>query len=99
MGRRRVHANAAARVRAYRSRLALLDRPPEAPKCTKPSCPDQVAEIEREIRAVLAECKAWLTNLPASIKGTVRADMLNETIAILTAAANDLAGADPASSP
>jgi hypothetical protein len=99
MGRRRVYANAAARVRAYRSRIALMDRPPEAPSGSKPSCPAQVAEIEQEIRSVLAECQAWSLSLPPSIKGTVQADMLKETIALLAAAADDLARAHPAGSP
>ena len=97
MGRRRVHANAAARVRAYRSRIALMDRPPEAPRCSKPSCPAQVAEIEQEIRAVLAECQAWSINLPPSIKGTVRADMLSEVIGLLSAAADNFASVRPVS--
>ena len=99
MGRRKIYANAAARVRAYRSRVALMDRPPEAPKCVKPSCPPQVAEIEQEIRAVMAECQASLANLPPSLKGTVRAEMLSEAIALLSGAANDLAGVIPQSVP
>lgn len=94
MGRKRIHANAAARVRAYRSRMALLDRPPQ-PKLPKATCPLDVADIEKEIRAVQAECEAWLASVPESIRGTVRADLLREAIRLLSGAADELAPARP----
>ena len=96
MGRKRIHANAAARVRAYRSRLALLDHHP-SPKCPMESRPPQLAEIEKEFRAVQAECETWLASLPESIKGTVRADMLSEVIGLLSAAADNFASVRPVS--
>ena len=90
MGRPRIYANTAERVRAYRSRKALLDLP-ELPKSPKSSGPVLVQEIEKEVHAIRAECETWLANLPASIKGTVREDLLLEAIEILTAMTQDLA--------
>jgi hypothetical protein len=93
MGRKRIYANDAERQRAYRSREALSKPIPAPPIRQGPEDLEasRVAEIEKSVRDLIADCRVWLNELPGSIRASSHADSMANTLKMLDVGAELLA--------
>lgn len=93
-------ANAAERQRAHRQRLrerlAGLAPAPAAPKSIrKPSRPTRLARVAEELQTLTDEYQNWFENIPDNLAGGDTAARLEETVAHLQAALEEIDQADP----
>ena len=93
MGRKRIHANAAERQKAYRSRESSPGLGPvqSQRKGRPPPRPKRLAAFERGIRDFLAEFEDWQDQLPESLRNSPQGEKLTDAIDKLTAVADLLA--------
>lgn len=100
MGRKRQYANAAERLRAFRSRQKEEAAPKGAPKPVpvKPkrraSRPARLAAMENEAQAFIDELQAWRDSLPDSFQESALASKLDDAIEKFSEVAETLADID-----
>ena len=87
MGRIKVYANATERQRACRARALKPGSPtivpPPRPK--RPSSrPKRLAAIEQQVQILLEEYQSWADSMPDSLSESGQANMLAETIDLLS---------------
>ena len=93
----------AERQRAHRQRvkdrlagLPPVVPPPAPPKPPhRPTRPKQLEEAVSTLRGLLAGYEGWLENLPANLAESEKAGQLQDTIAHLEAALDELEAIDP----
>lgn len=101
MGRKRQHANAAERLRAFRAR-AKEERAKPVPGPVHPPCkpkrrisrPARLAAMENEAQAFIDELQSWRDSLPESFQESALASKLDEAIEKFTEVAETLADID-----
>jgi len=99
--RTRLHANNAARQKAYRERLAAVSSservaPLAAVKQRRPpSRPARLAQLLKDVQSLAAQYEDWLAALPEQLQHSALADKLSETIEQLNGAADLLSDVDP----
>lgn len=100
MARKRIYADRAEQMRAYRQRLketlpepvpATVVPPPKRPR----SRPARLQVLAEAVQALHADYEAWLDNLPETLTDSPTGQRLAETVEQLEQASDILASIDP----
>ena len=96
MGRTKLYANATERQRACRARALKPGSPTISPRTKRPlSRPKRLAAIEQQVQLLLEEYQSWAESMPESLSESGQANMLAETIDMLSNIADLLSEVSP----